>query len=119
MAKVWIVDDAKVMRLILSKLFIDLGHDVVAQASDGFEAIHLYDNFKPDMVVMDYEMPHINGLEALIKIKEKYQKANIVMISSCASEENITNAMNAGAKGFIQKPINATKAKTICSLIAK
>ncbi len=70
MARILVVDDAKIIRVMLKKILEDNGHEVVAEAEDGLEAVDFYIKFSPDFVVMDLEMPNVNGLEALKKIKK-------------------------------------------------
>ncbi len=113
MARVLIVDDAKVMRLLLKKVFEELGHIVVDTASDGLEACLMYEMHKPDFVVMDMEMPNVNGLDALIKIKKMDMESKIVIISSSSDTEYIKNAFDYGARGYILKPITLSKASEI------
>lgn len=116
MARILVVDDAKIMRILLKRTFEELGHNVVDMASDGFEACSLYQKYKPDFVVMDMEMPHVNGLDALIKIKKLDPESNIVIISSFSHNEYVESAHKFGASGYVLKPITIAKAKEISQI---
>lgn len=115
MAKILVVDDAKVMRFHISKLLKELGHIVTAQAKNGFEALEEYKKEKPDFVTMDVEMPPANGIKggihAVQKILEYDEKAVIIMISSQTDNDHISDAIKHGAKNYIRKPITSDKLK--------
>lgn len=109
MANILIVDDARVMRFHISKLFKELGHNIVAEAKDGQEALELYEQHKPDLVTMDIEMPPAGevkgGIDALEKILKLNPEAIVIMISSQSDKDNIAIALKRGAKNFLRKPI--------------
>ena len=111
-----IVDDSKIIRMILKDFFESNKFSVVAEATNGFEAINLFYKFNPDFVVMDLQMPLINGIDALIKIKQINIKANIIIISAYSNKQQIMDAMTNGANGFILKPLNSNKLKKITQL---
>jgi len=68
MARVMIVDDAEFMRMVIKDTLLKHGHEVVAEAGDGEEAIQTYLEVKPDIVLMDVIMPDMNGKKALQKL---------------------------------------------------
>ena len=113
MAKILVVDDAKVMRFHITKLLKELGHTVTAQAANGFEALEEYKKEKPDFVTMDFEMPTSHGIQggvhAVEKILEHDQSAVIIMISSHTDNDHIAHAIKKGATNYIRKPITAQK----------
>ena len=119
MANILIVDDAKVMRFHIKKLLTEMGQNVVGEAKDGFEAIELYKETKPDFVTMDLEMPASNdisnGIEAVKKLLEVDPEAVIVMISSQTDKEKVKEALKNGARNFITKPITTKKLEEIIS----
>lgn len=112
-----IVDDMSILRLTLKNILVKLGFEVVAEASNGFEAINLYEKYKPDLVTMDITMPGVNGIkngiDALVKIKEMNSEAKVVMITSHGEEKMIIDAISKGAKGYILKPVTEDKVKEI------
>ncbi len=68
MANILIVDDAKIMRTNLKTILTRAGYSIVAEASNGAQAIEEYKKFKPDLVTMDIVMPEMSGIEAASKI---------------------------------------------------
>ena len=104
MARVMIVDDAELMRMIIRDILLMHGHEVVAEVSDGDEAIQMYLEVKPDLVLMDLIMPNMDGKEALQKLLAIDPEAKVVMCSSLGQQALITESMKIGAMGFIVKP---------------
>lgn len=115
--KILVVDDSVILRKAIIGIFKEMGHEVVAEAGSGYEAIENYKKFKPDFVTMDITMPGIqgihNGVEALREIKKIDNEANIVMVTSHGEEELVLDAIDAGAKGYILKPITKDKIANI------
>ncbi|RME89322.1 MAG: response regulator [Candidatus Hydrogenedentota bacterium] len=104
MARIMIVDDLAFIKVVQRDILEKHGHEVVADASNGQEAIENYVQTKPDIVLMDITMPEVNGLEALQKILEIDPNANVVMCSALGQQNLIVEAIEKGAKDFIVKP---------------
>ena len=102
--RVILVDDHNVVRSGLRRL-LELGGDidVVAEANSGEQACLIYDNFKADVLVMDISMPGIGGLEALRRILASNPKAKIVIFSMHENTTFATQALSAGARGYVAK----------------
>ncbi|KEZ50194.1 MULTISPECIES: response regulator [Metabacillus] len=109
MARVLIVDDAKFMRLTLSKILASKGHEIAGEAENGAEAVKLYEKLKPDLVTMDITMPEMNGIEALKAIREMDPAAKVVICSAMGQQKMVVEAIEAGAKDFITKPFDETR----------
>lgn len=113
MGSVLLVDDASFMRAVLKKIILQGGHEVIAEASNGEEAINQYQNTKPDLVLMDIVMPPTpkakDGIEALKQIISTNADAKVVMCSSMGQQSLITEALKAGAKDFVIKPFQPQK----------
>lgn len=103
MAKVLLVDDHKTMRSGFALLLKDLGHEVIGQASNGIECLKLLETCSPDIVLMDIQMPEMNGIEATKIALQKYPSLNILVLSMYDDEEYYNSLINIGAKGFILK----------------
>jgi len=109
MLKILIVDDSLIIRNNLKKQLQDLGHEVIATAKSGDEAIALYDRLKPDLVTMDITMPMMSGIDALKVIMSKDKDAKVIMVTSHGEENLVIDAIKSGAKGYILKPITHGK----------
>ena len=102
--RVLIVDDNREVLQDL-RLFLETPGElkVIGEATNGLEAIHLAHELKPDVIVMDIEMPVMNGYEATRKIKSQTPSLRIVILSVHAGLEEQQNARLAGADGFVAK----------------
>ncbi|MBD5782475.1 response regulator transcription factor [Pelagicoccus sp. NFK12] len=102
--KVMIADDHPPMRMGLVAL-IDSQESmkVIAEASDGEEAIEVYEDTKPDIALMDLRMPGMGGAEAILAIKKIHPNAKIIVLSTYDSDEDIHRALQSGASSYILK----------------
>ncbi|MBD3267023.1 response regulator [bacterium] len=101
---VMIVDDAAFMRATLKDVITKGGYEVVAEAVNGKDAVEKYKIHTPDIVTLDITMPEMDGLEALKQITAADPNAKIVMCSAIGQQQNVVEAIKAGAKDFIVKP---------------
>ena len=104
MARILVADDASFMRQMIREIVEMEGHEVVAEASDGIEAIDQFKNHHPDVVTMDIVMPRRSGIDAVKAILEFDPSARVVMCSALGQETLVTEALQAGAHDFIVKP---------------
>ena len=104
MARILVADDASFMRQMIREIVEMEGHEVVAEASDGIEAIDQFKNHHPDVVTMDIVMPRRSGIDAVKAILEFDPTARVVMCSALGQETLVTEALQAGARDFIVKP---------------
>lgn len=111
--KVLVVDDSILSRKISTSFLHKLGHEIIAECSNGYEAIKLYFEKNPDVILMDIIMPKMNGLEALEAIMQKDPCAKIVICSSMGQKEYIIKAIMSGAREFIVKPIVLERLKEV------
>jgi two-component system chemotaxis response regulator CheY len=114
-----VVDDASFMRAVLKKIILQSGHEVIAEASNGEEAINQFQQVKPDLVLMDIVMPPTpkakDGIEALKSIVATNPTAKIVMCSSMGQQSLIAEALKSGAKDFVVKPFQPQKVMEVLS----
>ncbi len=103
-AKAVVADDSLVMRRLLIAILTQMGIEVIGEAYDGMQATELVAEHKPDIACIDFEMPMMDGLEALKIIKSQNDATKIMMITALASRELFKQATSAGAVGFIIKP---------------
>ncbi len=109
MAKILIVDDARVIRKVLKKIISDNGWETVGEAANGNIGFELYKELKPDLVLLDITMPECNGLEALELIMKFDSNAKVLMITAVEDRAAIIETMKLGAIDYILKPINADR----------
>ena len=109
MLKVLIVDDSLIIRKKISKILVKLGHVVVHSAKNGQEAIDTYKEFQPDLVTMDITMPDMDGITAVKHIMESDVDAKIIMVTSHGQEDMVIKSIQAGAVGYMLKPITDDK----------
>ena len=111
MAKVLIVDDAAFMRMMLKDIITDIGHEVIGEACNGFEAVELYKSLQPDIVTLDITMPEKDGITALSEIMTINPKARCIMCSAMGQQSMVVKAIKSGAKDFIIKPFMPARIK--------
>ncbi len=102
--RVIVVDDQTAIREALATV-LDLMPDltVVATAADGVEAVAAVTEHRPDVVLMDLNMPRMNGVEATREIAERFADVAVVVLTTFADEESILSALGAGARGYLTK----------------
>jgi two-component system chemotaxis response regulator CheY len=103
--KVLVVDDSAAMRMLITASLQDSEFDVVAAAKDGQEALQFFKNTSPDLVLLDIVMPGMSGVETLGHIMAIDKNAVVIMASSMGTDDAVQGALKAGAKNFLQKPI--------------
>jgi two-component system chemotaxis response regulator CheY len=104
MARILVVDDAVFMRKVVSDAISKGGHEVVGEASNGFEAVEQWQSLKPDVTTLDITMPEKDGLTALKEIVALDPAARVIMCSALGQESKVLESIKAGAKDFIVKP---------------
>ncbi|HEY3418694.1 MAG TPA: response regulator [Armatimonadota bacterium] len=109
MARIVIADDALFMRASIKKILTEGGHEVVAEAGNGQQAVTAYSSNKPDLVLMDITMPEMDGLAALHEIMSADDAARVVMCSALGQENKVREALELGAKDFVVKPFQPAK----------
>lgn len=100
-----IVDDSAFMRFHLRRMMDSFDNVIASEAANGLEAIREYGRLKPDIVLMDIVMPGLEGVDTVRKICHTDPAARVIMISSVSYKEKVAEAMAAGAKCFIAKPV--------------
>jgi DNA-binding NarL/FixJ family response regulator len=102
--RLMIADDHHIVRQGLVALLKTVdGFVVVAEASNGQEAIDCYELHQPDVTLMDLRMPQLGGVEAVRAIRMKHPAARIIVLTTFDGDEDIYRALQAGAKGYLLK----------------
>ena len=104
MFRVILVDDQPIFRDIIRGVLQRTGRfQFVGEAEDGAQAVDLYSKVKPDVVIMDVQMPNLSGFEATVRILEENPAAVVILTSMQADAGYAAVAAQAGAKGFVPK----------------
>jgi two-component system chemotaxis response regulator CheY len=103
--KVLVVDDSLITVRKISQILEDLGHTVTGYALNGIDAIEKYRELKPDLVTMDITLPDINGIQVVQNILAFDKSTLIIMITSHGQEQMVIDSIDAGAKGYVMKPV--------------
>jgi len=107
--RIVIVDDHPLFMDGLRNMLATRGAQVVGAAKDGIDAQAVVRSLKPDLILMDINMPNMNGLEATRRIKADMPEAKIVMLTTSASEADLFEALRAGAAGYLLKGMSAER----------
>ena len=103
--KFLICDDSILARKNLSGLLRSFGYENIVEVSNGQDAVNAYMHEHPTVVLLDIVMPIKDGITATKEIMAYDSKAKVIMVSSVGTQTNLKEAIKAGAKDFIQKPV--------------
>ena len=108
--RVMIADDHPMMREgIAATLLAQGGMDVVGLASNGEEAIAQFARYRPDVTLMDLQMPVKDGLEAIVAIRAMHPDARIIVLTTFSGDARVIAALKAGATGYLLKDVSAAE----------
>jgi len=102
--RVLLVDDDEITLRMLGHTLEQAGYETRA-AEDGARGLEIFEDFAPDLVLCDIEMPEMNGLELLAAIRERSAEAIVVMATACGSESYAIEALRARANDYLRKPV--------------
>lgn len=111
--RVLIVDDSLAMRRLEKKMLDELGCETVVEANDGLEALQIVAGDKFDLILMDWKMPVLSGLDTLKQLKsnQEFSGMPVVMVTSESQKPKIMEAIQAGAANYIIKPFTGETLK--------
>ena len=115
MTRVMIVDDSEDSRSLLKDFLLAHNHDVVAEASDGVEAIEKYYSKKPDLIFLDLVIPKIDGLSVLKKIRSHDHSSKVIVLTCNDNPEIFNECTKLGVLAFLVKPFNLNDILNIIS----
>lgn len=101
--KVLIVDDESHIRKYVGTILKQLGEPAIIEAADGDEAIRAYEQNRPDLVLLDVNMPFMTGIETLRRLREIDPKPVIVMLTSLTNRQTVEQSLALGADNYIRK----------------
>ena len=102
-ARILVAEDEALIRLDLVEMLTEAGYEVVAQATNGVEAIALAKEFKPDLAILDVKMPELDGISAAQEIIEF---APVLMLTAFSQKELVERARDAGVMAYVVKPFS-------------
>lgn len=102
--RILVVDDEAILRLDLSEMLDERGHDVVGEADNGADAVRLARELHPDLVLMDVKMPGMSGLEAA-KLIGGEQLAPVLLLTAYSQRDVVEQAADSGVMAYLVKPI--------------
>jgi len=107
--RILIVDDAAFMRMMIRDILLKNGFEVVGEAANGEDAVAKFQELRPDLVTLDITMPGMDGVTVLKKIREQDPNARVVMCSAMGQQAMVVEAIQNGARDFINKPFQPQK----------
>ncbi len=104
---IMLVDDSRTIRKIQRRTLEQLGHTDIVDAEDGAVAFAKFNEKTPDLMLIDWNMPNMNGLELVKKIRETNKTIPLIMCTTEAEKSRVLEAIKAGVNNYIVKPFTA------------
>lgn len=105
--KILVADDHSLFRDGLASLLESAGFEVIGQVGDGRLATEMTLRLRPDLTLLDSEMPELTGLDALRRIRADWPEAAVVILTGAETDEELLEAVEAGARGYLSKNLRA------------
>jgi len=102
--KVLLVDDSRTIRNIQKSMLAQLGYSEIQEACDGLDAMSKVDAFQPDLLLVDWNMPKMDGLSFVREYRSKGHRAPIIMVTTEADRGRVVDAIKAGVSDYLVKP---------------
>ncbi len=102
--KILLVDDSRTIRNIQKNVLKQLGHTDVVEAEDGVQALSLFNEQPPDLMLIDWNMPNMDGITLVRKIRESNKSVPMIMCTTEAEKARVLEAVKAGVNNYIVKP---------------
>ena len=118
--KILLVDDSRTIRNIQKNVLTQLGYTDMIEANDGVEAMQLLSQNQVDLVLVDWNMPNMDGITLVRKIRETNKQLPLVMVTTEAEKSRVLEAIKAGVNNYVVKPFTAeTLGEKITATLAK
>ncbi|MBN2560655.1 MAG: response regulator [Phycisphaerae bacterium] len=105
--KILLVDDSRTIRNIQKNTLKTLGHEDVVEAGDGLEALAHLAKESVDLMLVDWNMPNMDGITLIKRVREKDQQTPIIMVTTEAEKSRVLEAVKAGVNNYVVKPFTA------------
>jgi two-component system, chemotaxis family, chemotaxis protein CheY len=105
--RILLVDDSTTMRNIQRKILAGLGHTDMAEAADGIQAFAAFNAQRPDLMLVDWNMPNMDGLTLVKKVREVDKNVLVIMVTTEAGKTHVIDAIKAGVNNYVVKPFTA------------
>ena len=102
--KILLVDDSRTIRNIQKNVLAQMGHTDILEAADGVEALKLLESETPDLVLVDWNMPNMDGLTLVSRIRQKDTALPLIMVTTEAEKGRVIEALKAGVNNYLVKP---------------
>jgi len=106
--RILIVDNSVSTRVVLKQMLTDMGHNDVIEAADGIDAANILEKNAVDLVISDWEMPHMDGVELVRAIRRRGDDVPVVIVIGQSKRCEAIGALQAGANSYIVKPFDST-----------
>jgi len=105
--KILLVDDSRTIRNIQKNTLKSLGYVDILEASDGLEALNFISKERPGLILMDWNMPNMDGIALIKKVRETDKALPIIMVTTEAEKSRVIEAVKAGVNNYVVKPFTA------------
>jgi len=121
--KIMLIDDSRTMRNIQKTVLAQIGHTDVVEAADGVDALSKVQAETPDLILLDWNMPNMDGMSFLKAFRERDKNTPVIMVTTEAEKARVIEAIKAGVNNYVVKPftpdllsqrIEETLAKVAC-----
>lgn len=118
--KIMLVDDSRTIRNIQKNVLGQLGYVDIVEAGDGVEALQVLKQVRPDLMLVDWNMPNMDGLTLVKTVRETEKVLPIIMCTTEAEKTRVLEAIKAGVNNYVVKPFTAeTMSEKIEQTLAK
>jgi two-component system chemotaxis response regulator CheY len=111
--RVLVADDESHVRKLITTILTSMNCEIVGEAANGKDAVDMFKSLKPNLLLLDINMPLKSGKEALAEIMKRYSNAFVIMLTSLSDKQTIEDCVKLGASGFIRKDIPIDEIKQI------
>jgi len=118
--KILLVDDSRTIRNIQKNVFKQIGHTDITEAADGVEALQRIGEARPDLVLIDWNMPNMDGITLVRKIRATDKGLVLIMCTTEAEKSRVLEAIKAGVNNYVVKPFTSdTLAEKVTTTMSK